>query len=74
MGLVRLLRELWLMRTEGVENWKARCENVRARACIVSGVLDDGERDFRMRGKQLRVGNGGSKWSLIDCQICLVVS
>lgn len=61
MGLVRLLRELWLMRTEGVENWKARCENVRARACIVSGVLDDGERDFRMRGKQLRVGNGGSK-------------
>jgi hypothetical protein len=34
---------------------------VRARTCIVSGVLDDGEKDFRVSGKQLRVGNGGSR-------------
>jgi hypothetical protein len=28
-----------------------------ARACVVAGVLDDGEKDCLERGKQLRKGN-----------------
>ena len=41
----------------GEENWRVRCEGVKARTCVVAGVLDDSEKECRERGKQLRVGN-----------------
>jgi hypothetical protein len=43
------------------KNWRNLSENVKARTCIVAGILDDGEKDCRTRGEQLRKGNSESK-------------
>jgi hypothetical protein len=45
----------------GEENWKARCERVKARTCVVAGILDDKEKACAERGEQLRVGNSESR-------------
>lgn len=42
-------------------NWKVISERTSARACVVTGALDDGEKDASIRGEQLRKGNPNSK-------------
>lgn len=42
---------------DDTKNWPGLSGRVTARSCIVAGVLDDGEKDCRERGKQLRKGN-----------------
>jgi hypothetical protein len=43
------------------KNWRNLSESVKVRACVVAGILDDGEKDCRERGEQLRRGYSESK-------------
>jgi hypothetical protein len=43
------------------KNWRDLSESVKVRACVVAGILDDGEKDCRERGEQLRRGYSESK-------------
>jgi pimeloyl-ACP methyl ester carboxylesterase len=42
-------------------NWGGMSERVKARTCVVAGVLEDGEKDCLERGRQLKRGNGESR-------------
>jgi pimeloyl-ACP methyl ester carboxylesterase len=42
------------------QNWPAMCAKVRARTCIIAGLLDDGEKDCAEKGRYLRQGNSES--------------
>ncbi|KAH6681436.1 Alpha/Beta hydrolase protein [Halenospora varia] len=46
---------------DGEENWKTRCERVKARTCVCTATLGDPIEGGKMRGVELRIGNDQSR-------------